>query len=94
MKKEFIDYVTDMISFYKKHRRFILKILGIYAAFCAAIMAYGHWYQEIHECLQRLKMKVFSKKEELSSGGLDYEAPEEEKEEEEGYDDSSVIASF
>lgn len=92
MRKEFIDYVSDMISFYKKHRRFIIKVMAIYAAFCAAIMAYGHWYSEINEFFQRIKMKVFGKKEELSSGGLDYEAPEEKEEECE--DDISVIASF
>lgn len=90
MRKEFINYVSDMISFYKKHRRFILKVMAIYAAFCAAIMAYYKWYNEIHECLQRLKMKVFGKKEELSSGGLDYEAPEET----ESDDNNSVVASF
>jgi hypothetical protein len=89
MRKEFIEYVTDMVSFYKKHRKFILKVMAIYAAFCAAIMAYYKWYHEIHECLQRLKMKILGKKEELTSGGLDYEAPEEE-----GEDDNSVVASF
>lgn len=91
MRKEFIDYVSDMCAFYKKHRKFILKVMAIYAALYAAALAYGHWYHEIHECLQRLKMKVFGKKEELSSGGLDYEAPEEKEEEE---DDNSVVASF
>ena len=88
MKKEFIDYVSDMISFYKKHHRFILKVMAIYTAICAAIMAYGHWYHEINEFFQRIKMKILSKKEELTSGGLDCEAPEE------GDDDNSVIASF
>ena len=88
MRKEFIDYISDMISFYKKHRRFIIKVMAIYAAFCAAIMAYYRWYHEIHEYIQRLKMKILSKKEELTSGGLDCEAPEE------GDDDNSVIASF
>ena len=92
MRKEFIDYVSDMISFYKKHRRFIIKVMAIYAAFCAAVMAYYKWYHEIHECLQRLKMKVFGKKEELTSGGLDYEAPEDEEKDED--DDNSVVASF
>lgn len=92
MRKEFINYVSDMISFYKKHRRFIIKVMAIYAAFCAAIMAYGRWYHEINEFLQRIKMKVLGKREELASGGLDCESPEEEKEE--GDDDSSVIASF
>lgn len=89
MRKEFIDYVSDMISFYKKHRRFIIKVMAIYAAFCAAVMAYYKWYHEIHEFLQRLKMKVFGKKEELTSGGLDYEAPEETED-----DNNSVVASF
>lgn len=88
MRKEFIDYVSDMISFYKKHRKFILKVMAIYAAFCAAAMAYGHWYCEINEFFQRIKMKILGRKEELSSGGLDYEAPEEEE------DDNSVVASF
>lgn len=37
-------------------------------------------------------MKIFGKKEELSSGGLDYEAPEDEEKEDE--DDNSVVASF
>ena len=91
MRKEFIDYIKDMCAFYKKHRKFILKVMAIYAAFCAAMMAYYKWYHEINECLQRLKMKVFGKKEELSSGGLDYEAPEDEEKED---DDSSVVASF
>ena len=90
MRKEFIDYVSDMCAFYKKHRKFILKIMAIYAAFCAAVVAYGHWYCEINEFFQRIKMKILSKKEELTSGGLDCEAPEDEKKE----DDSSVIASF
>ena len=86
MRKEFIDYIKDMCAFYKKHKKFILKIMAIYAAFCAAVLVYGKWYWEIHEFFQRLKMKVFSKKEELSSGGLDCEAPEE--------DNDSVVASF
>lgn len=90
MFKDLINYTQDLISFYKKHRRFIIKVMAIYAAFCAAVMAYYKWYHEIHECLQRLKMKVFGKKEELSSGGLDYEAPEET----ESDDNNSVIASF
>ena len=38
-------------------------------------------------------MKILGKKEELTSGGLDYEAPEDEEKEDED-DDSSVIASF
>lgn len=92
MRKEFIDYIKDMVAFYKRHRRFILKVMAIYAAFCAAVMAYGHWYSEINEFFQRIKMKILGKKEELTSGGLDYEAPEEKEEESE--DDISVIASF
>lgn len=92
MFKDLINYTQDLISFYKKHRKFILKVMAIYAAFCAAIMAYGHWYSEINEFFQRIKMKILGKKEELTSGGLDYEAPEEKEEESE--DDISVIASF
>ena len=92
MKKEFIDYIKDMVAFYKRHRRFIIKVMAIYAAFCAAVMAYYKWHQEIHEHFQRLKMKIFGQKEELTSGGLDYEAPEEEEKEEE--DNNSVVASF
>lgn len=38
-------------------------------------------------------MKILGKKEELTSGGLDYEAPEEKEEESED-DNNSVIASF
>jgi len=67
--------------------------MTIYAAFCAAVMAYGRWYHEINEFFQRIKMKILGKKEELTSGGLDYEAPEDEEKEDED-DDSSVIASF
>ena len=89
MLKEFIDYVSDMISFYKKHRRFIIKVMAIYAAFCAAVMAYYKWYHEINEFFQRIKMKILGKKEELTSGGLDYEAPEETED-----DNNSVVASF
>lgn len=89
MFKDLINYTQDLISFYKKHRKFILKVMAIYAAFCAAVLAYGHWYHEINECLQRIKMKILGKKDELSSGGLDYEAPEETED-----DNNSVIASF
>ena len=92
MRKEFIDYVSDMISFYKKHHRFIIKVMVIYAAFCAAVMVYYRWYHEINEFFQRIKMKILGKKEELTSGGLDYEAPEDEEKEED--DDNSVVATF
>ena len=81
MRKEFVNYITDMCAFYRKHRSFIIKIMAIYTAICAAagIIYMCRWkiYRLLVKSQEKLGDLIFGKHEIMKdAGGL---APEEEE---------------